>query len=58
MPNMQLTETGTTFAHGFAFNPTIATTHVTAMKDGYRFTEATFDVTDGSNNLVLLHGGP
>lgn len=58
MPGAVLAETGTKFGHGFAFNPAIASTHVTAIKDGYRFTEATFDVTDGSNNLVLIHGGP
>jgi hypothetical protein len=58
MPNNQLTATGATYGHVLALNPAFASTHITAMKDGYTFTTATFTVSDGTNNLVLLHGAP
>lgn len=58
MPNATLAETGAVFGHVLALNPQSTATHVTAMKDGYRFTEATFTVSPTTNNLVLIHGGP
>jgi hypothetical protein len=58
MPNATLTETGAAFGHVLALNPQSESTHVTAMKDGLRFSEATFTVSPTTNNLVLLHGGP
>jgi hypothetical protein len=58
LPSTLLSETGSAFGHVIALNPVAASTHVTAMKDGYRFSEATFTVSPTTNNLLLIHGGP